>query len=157
MSNLSILGVIATILVAGGTGFSFMADSIDKRIKAAINDPAFLEEVARKTQLPFLIFDEKGVYQVERNSSGLVDTVDIKMNESGKVEFVKVTPTENISHMLLEAMNFSMEFAVPRREGRYAWIWSPAKSESAPRSVRTGEVVRDEDRLVRQFKVTLIR
>jgi hypothetical protein len=153
------LGVLIAIIGILLAGFFYFNGQLDKRIDQAINNPVFIQKVAKEIRLPFLIFDnEDNWYNAEVGSSEYIEKTETILNEKGsdvvKViiyckKFLKVAP-------MLEAINDNIDFKEPVRSGQKNWEFERRFSSPILFAVQPEEGQK-LDKKVWKFKLTIIK
>lgn len=132
----------------------FTIDQLDRRIQKAVNSPDVLSKLAKHVQLPFIIVDEHGVYRYENNALDLIEKIDIDSSTGS----ITIIPKEMLAAPpIVEALNFAMAFAEPKPIEPFSWIIYPAESAYSLTLFPTGKEPDPTKKLVRQFKITLIK
>ncbi|MDA3897378.1 MAG: hypothetical protein PF482_14685 [Desulfobacteraceae bacterium] len=99
-----------------------MNDSVDKRIKAAINHPDFVKKVAEEIRLPFLIFDKEGTFQTESGgATAYIDKIEPSY-ENKRFSGFTVYPKMFLKNPpVLQAINNDFQFASAKRVNTIDW------------------------------------
>jgi len=158
MSTGTAIGLVISFIALIISMFLYSNDQVDKKIKKAIGNPSVLAQLAKQIQLPFIIIDEEGVYRYELNTQSLIEDIKIDRNEENEIKSITIIPKEMLdAPPIVEAINFGMAFAEPQQVKPFSWIFYPAEENSLPFQCKPDQEPDPTKKLVKQFKITLIK
>ena len=118
----TLVGAIVAVMAIMVTIVFYVNDSLDKKIQAAINSPAFLKKVADESRLPFLIFDSNGTFQTESGgATTFIDRIE-PLKEKERFSGFIVHPKQFLRDApILQAINSDIPFAKAKRVNTIDW------------------------------------
>ncbi len=138
-----------------------LSSQIDNRINVEIlkitNNPEFINNISKRIQIPFMIFDENSVIKFSSDNEKLINTINVKKDANNNISEIIIEPSKILNYPpIIQALNCSFEFAQPKSIAPYSWIYYPADTVIFL-AIDTNDKPDPEKKLIKEFKLTIIQ
>lgn len=147
IKNIGVMAALVSALI-GVMGFMFavyqyLDNSIERKIDSKLKNPDFVQMIADKVRLPFVIFDEDMSVIFDNGAMGYVDGIEIRRGERNEITEIIISPKKFMPvPPILENLDAKMEFDNPTRGKKFeliyrkiemATVWSDRYAENPPK------------------------
>ncbi len=124
MNLWAVLGVIVAVISLMFAVFMHLNSSIDKKIENELNDPEFIQKVAKEVRLPFVIFDEEKSVIADTGAMDYINGIEIRKGERKEVSEIIISPKMFMAvSPILESFDPKIEFEDPVRGEKFDFIF----------------------------------
>jgi len=152
MDILIVITSVVTLIGGIVTLFLLMRNGIDAKIEERISNPILLEKVAKKAQLPFVVFDENNKVIYDMGAYEYLNKLAVHRDEKGVIKEITISPKRFLTVApIIECINENIDFYEPERASQIDWVIKINKE--GPLYIEAEE----SKQIIKKFKLTIIK
>ena len=120
---------LGTMIFGILTTYFIVTSNLDKTITNKINDPNFLEKIAKNVRLPFLIFDENETYIVDGGAADLIKKINVIKKGGQIIKIVLASNKKMPVPPILISLNNNIQFYQAEAKKEFVWEYRTLQFE----------------------------